>query len=631
MRDRKISYRPDIDGLRAIAVLLVVLFHININLIPGGYIGVDIFFVISGFLITKIIHNEISSGKFSITNFYVRRARRIIPALTSTIIVTSIFATVMLYPSELVDYAKSAIASALFSANIYFFSSLNYFSPSADEIPLLHLWSLGVEEQFYILFPIFLIAVAKVRMSAVATTCALLVASVTASAYMLESTPSAAFYLLPFRAFEILIGSVIALALMRYTPSRKSSFILCLTGLLGIAFASAMYTHATKFPGLAALLPCVAAALIIVAGKNSDTTLSRVLGNRVLVFVGKISFSLYLVHWPIIVFLKRYNPDITNLQFTVIAFSLSMLLAALNFQIIEKPFRHHRGKEGNSSVLLSASAALLLMVSAGIIVVSNNGFEDNSNTQINKTLSYLKYDWSEDYHSGTCFLNPEQVPSSVDISSCLPSLTGKKVMIWGDSHAIQFYPGMKNALQIKGYSVGALTASACPPILGLNVTQRPNCLAFNNMAFTEILKIHPDVLILSAEWNFAYEGYIEMLDETIKKFSGTGIKIYILGSSPAYKRAVPTIIADLIKSGATEFTSPADLDKELLDYNEKLMRQRFANRADVTYISVIRAACPGGDCPLVDAGGVPVHFDVAHLTAEGSRLMSKNIINEIFN
>ena len=189
----KISYRPDIDGLRAIAVLLVVLFHININLIPGGYIGVDIFFVISGFLITKIINKEILNDSFSIANFYVRRGRRIIPAFASTIIITSIFATAMLYPSELVDYARSAIASALFSANIYFFTSLDYFSPSADEIPLLHLWSLGVEEQFYILFPIFLIIITKIRVSAVAATCTLLVGSVAASFYMLESNPSAAF------------------------------------------------------------------------------------------------------------------------------------------------------------------------------------------------------------------------------------------------------------------------------------------------------------------------------------------------------------------------------------------------------------------------------------------------------
>jgi hypothetical protein len=151
------------------------------------------------------------------------------------------------------------------------------------------------------------------------------------------------------------------------------------------------------------------------------------------------------------------------------------------------------------------------------------------------------------------------------------------------------------------------------------------------MAYPEILKVHPDVVILSAAWNAAAENNMEMLDETVKKFAGTGIKIYILGLSPVYKRAVPTIIADKIKSGSTDFTAPADLDKEWLDYNETLMGLRFANRTDVTFISVIRAVCPDGKCPLVDAGGVPVHFDVAHLTAEGSRLMSKNIINEIFN
>ena len=231
------KYRSDIDGLRAIAVLSVVIFHLNVGLLPGGFVGVDIFFVISGYLISKIIYTETGSDSFSIANFYVRRARRILPAFLSVIVATSVAAYCLQYPSELANYAKSVIASALFSANIYFYATLNYFSPSADEIPLLHLWSLGIEEQFYIFFPLIILGFSKFSKRLIpAAIVIMLAASLFFSQQLLSTSPTESFYLLPFRAFELLIGSLIALPALHIKKPPIISLCMFALGMAGLAY-----------------------------------------------------------------------------------------------------------------------------------------------------------------------------------------------------------------------------------------------------------------------------------------------------------------------------------------------------------------------------------------------------------
>ncbi|MHC8326144.1 acyltransferase family protein [Pseudomonas sp. LB1P83] len=620
-----LKYRSDIDGLRAIAVLSVVIFHLGLGLFPGGFVGVDVFFVISGFLISKIIYTETASGSFSIANFYVRRARRILPGLLSVLVVCSICAGYLLYPSELVSYAKSVISTALFSANIYFYATLNYFGPSAGEIPLLHLWSLGVEEQFYILFPILAIVMAASPTRNLRIVIfSLLAASVASSVWLLSRDPSAAFYLLPFRAFEMLIGSALALPGRGVSLSKSSSALVCAAGLTCICVAVFGYDKATLFPGLAALLPCIGAVLIIYAGEQKNALSQRVLGNEFLASIGKISYSLYLVHWPVIVFGKRAFPYADQYTFAASAFAVSLLLAYLNFRYIEQPFRGRSSIQRPAKVLGVSFAALASVMFISGLTVYKGGFVGGIDHRVQKVLSYLSYDASGPYKTGTCFQTSEQDPQEVDISSCLPKESSKKIMLWGDSHAAQYIPGLTRTLESRGYSLGFLTAQSCPPIMGVTVLSNPRCGAFNEMALPVILNEKPEIIIMSANW-VTNQVTMNLLEKTIKQLSDTGIKLVLLGESPLYKQNVPAIIAEKIKSGNTDFTAPELLVHLFLDHSQRVMSRRFANRTDVKYIYVMNILCPDNKCPLTTPNGTPTAFDIAHLTKEGSEVFAEKL------
>lgn len=621
MHNKSIAYRPDIDGLRAVAVLSVLLFHLGFNFIPGGFVGVDIFFVISGYLISKIIYTEIENKRFSITNFYVRRARRILPAHASVFVLSSVFAVWLLYPSELVSYAKSALASALFSANIYFFEAINYFSPSANEIPLLHLWSLGIEEQFYIVFPLIAILFAGRRIFS-KVVAALLITSLIASIWMLTKDPSAAFYLLPFRAFEMLIGCY--LSLPKKLPTNKNVYnISFIVGLACIFCSILFYKESMRFPGAAALLPSLGSAFVIFGGLDNNKLSKMLLGNKFLVFIGKISYSLYLIHWPVIVFGRRIFPLADFYIFSFSALAISLILAYLNYIFIEQHFRHTKLNIKPIKVLGIALSVICVMVFSSGFVIYKSGFQSTLDERTEKVLSYLQYDFKSAYLSRTCFLDPDQDPDDVDLSKCLPQGKGRKAILWGDSHAIQFYSGFKETLESQGYNLGVITASACPPILGADVAARPMCKKFNDKAFPLIAKEKPDILIMSASWNIE-ESNMDLLENTLKEVNKLGIKkVVLLGESPLYKQSVPILVADRLKLGITDMTASDELEKGFLDISETIMTKRFANRDDVEYISVMNAVCPDYKCPLTAPDEAPVHFDIAHLTESGARLFAK--------
>lgn len=617
------KYRPDIDGLRAIAVMSIVIFHLGIGIFPGGFVGVDIFFVISGYLISKIIYAQ--SGSFSIADFYVRRSRRILPALIATVIASSIAAMSILYASERVDFAKSAMASMLFSANIYFYSVLNYFSPSADQIPLLHLWSLGVEEQFYIFFPLIAIAVMRrwpTRLPVVLST--LMLGSLAASIWMLSVNPQAAFYLIPFRGFELLIGCLVALPSMKLPKSPMVSALISIAGLACIATAVFMYGHETKFPGLAAILPCIGSALVIVGGTMPGGIVARAIGARPFAYVGRISYSLYLVHWPIIVFGKRLYPGMNAAQFGGCALIASLLLAVISYHFVEQTFRHGpRGQHARPVLLVSAASILCVVLALGF-AVQQKGFSRGDDARTQKVLAFLNYNPNPAFKTRTCFLDPDQKGTDVDFSPCLPQGPGPKAMLWGDSHAANLAYGFETSFRERGYSFGFVSASACPPILGIDKAARPFCRGFNDIAAELILKVHPKILVMAASWDEVVNE-TDTLDATIKKFTDQGIKVIVLGPSPFYNRAVPLIIADRLRSGLSDKASPLDLSRNDIDRKEAAMEKHFAGQHVVTYVSMMRVMCPFDRCPLVDDKGTPTAFDVTHLTTAGATLFANKL------
>ena len=334
------AYRPDIDGLRAIAVLAVVLFHIGLAPLGGGYVGVDIFFVISGYLITGIVKREMEENRFTFASFYERRARRILPALFFLLLVGFGLALWVSMPQDLANYGASGAAAVLFSSNIYFFLKTNYFDAAAEFQPLLHTWSLAVEEQFYFLFPpVLWLAIRMKRIKAVVLT--ILALSLLLSVLVSARAPSFAFYLLPTRAWELMMGAALALGMVPWPSSQRMNEGLSVAALIGLGAAIFFFNDETVFPGIAAVLPCGAAAVLIQSGATSDSLVRRLLSNRLMVGIGLISYSLYLWHWILLAFARQ---ALATLELPMIwavgVFIGSFVMAYLSWRVVEQPFRN---------------------------------------------------------------------------------------------------------------------------------------------------------------------------------------------------------------------------------------------------------------------------------------------------
>ena len=373
-----LKYRTDIDGLRAVAVGGVVLFHAFPTLLTGGFIGVDVFFVLSGFLITAIIRSDAEAGTFSIGGFYERRFRRILPALLAMVVVTSLAAIAILPPSELRNYGNSLGGVGLFVSNIVFWKDSGYFDTASADKPLLHTWSLAVEEQFYIVWPI--VAAALVRMGRrrllagfVWVTVAL---SLLAAIIAVRYAPSQAFYLLPYRAWELGMGALLATGAVPSLRTRWSREGSGWVGLALIVVPMLVYSEATPFPGLAALPPCLGALLILHAGQGAETRVGRMLSWRPMLFVGLVSYSFYLWHWPLLVLPRiALNRPLTPVEATL-AVAVALGLAALSLRYVEKPFRG-RGTIALSQrkVLVASVAACATLMLAGAGLFATRGFQ----------------------------------------------------------------------------------------------------------------------------------------------------------------------------------------------------------------------------------------------------------------
>ena len=335
------SYRPEIDGLRAISILCVIAFHFKLG-INGGYIGVDIFFVISGYLITRNIVHDLEAGKFSLMRFYTRRIRRLFPALLFMVTATFLVAVLWFSPIALRNQAKDTLATLASLSNFHFWNELHaYFSPAATSVPLLHTWSLSVEEQYYVVWSIALLVAASVRWHKIIPGLIFAVAifSLIASQYWLSRDPVAAFYLTPFRIFELCIGALCIWVERWRLPEANLANVLFAAGLGAIVLSALLFGPTTPFPGVRALLPCMGAASIIYSGTR--TRWAILLNNRLAVGIGLISYSLYLCHWPILVFSIYIFGEPSHNWVIAILIAASFAVATFMYFFIEKPFRLH--------------------------------------------------------------------------------------------------------------------------------------------------------------------------------------------------------------------------------------------------------------------------------------------------
>ncbi|PXW92405.1 peptidoglycan/LPS O-acetylase OafA/YrhL [Sphaerotilus hippei] len=612
------AYRADIDGLRALAVLPVVAFHAGVSGIPGGFVGVDVFLVISGFLITAILAREIERGEFSLWRFYDRRIRRIVPALITMFAAVWLVGALVLYPPEMRLLGESMAAALLSVANLYFWQTINYFNPG-DTVLLLHTWSLGVEEQFYLVFPLLLAWLHRRGQAPLRLLLIVLALSLVASSIGVFHWRSATFYLLPTRAWELLVGACLAL----WRPSFRIAPLLRqamgAAGLALILFAMLHFNKDGAFPGLRALFPCVGAALIILAGSPGGSSLvNQLLSTRPLVFIGLISYSLYLWHWPVMVFQNTaalFFPDTTPaalVQVGVIV--LSIVLATASWWFIERPFRGAWGLSRRTAMGLAGGGTAVALTMSGVAAALPQSFPTHGDASVAVVASYLDYPQDAGTRVGTCFLLPEDRQEQFDPATCLRSDPARKnYLLVGDSHAAHLLPGLTRAWPQA--NIMQATAAGCLPVVGWQ-TGISSCVRFMRDTFDQRLWAQPvDAVLLSARWS---EHSLDEASRTLAWLQRKGMRTIVFGPVPRYDMAVPRLLANAVRSG-----DPDLLRRHMDPGLDRLDRQMadLAHRHGARYISVFRSLCASGQCLSQTPELIPMQYDRSHLTIEGSELL----------
>jgi peptidoglycan/LPS O-acetylase OafA/YrhL len=471
MRDQR--YRPDVDGLRAIAVLAVIFFHIDKSLLPGGFVGVDVFFVISGFLITRNIIAQIDNRSFSIIEFYRRRIKRIAPAMLVVVAVTMALSQWLLLPEDSRNTAKSAVWSLLSMANVYFwlYQDAGYFAADSAHAPLLHLWSLGIEEQFYLLWPLLLWAFYRLSSARrfFGPAAAVLVASFVLGDLLYERAPSFVYYMLPTRAGELLAGGLVAFALNRRAQHGMAPATLGLcaaSGFILLVGSLLLLSERVPFPGRYALPPTLGAALLILGGEHPKSIATRALSVRPLVWIGLISYSAYLWHWPLLAF-YRYGYGAPGLLVGLLVFSLTMTLAWLTYRYVEQPVRRSRASALRVAMQYLVVPGCVLMLTALVLVYPAKFGVDLQAEDYRQALARLREDAQPAFtFEWACQRQRVTQADAVDprcvLGAELP--IPPKAILWGDSNAAH-YIGVVNAIaSAAGFRFRNLEVGSCPPI-----------------------------------------------------------------------------------------------------------------------------------------------------------------------
>jgi peptidoglycan/LPS O-acetylase OafA/YrhL len=543
-----LGYRPDIQGLRGVSVLAVIVFHLAVGL-PGGFVGVDVFFVISGFLMTTIISEEFAKREtLSFGEFYSRRIRRIFPALLVMILLTTGLGYFLLFPGDYKEFAQSGLYAALSLGNVFFYSSTGYFDIPAESKGLLHTWSLGVEEQFYLIWPLVMIGLLSIAKGRWVSMLSLMLCVVGAgflvSVYGVLANPKAAFYLLHARLWELAAGGLLVFA--PRLQSRWLSELLPAAGLGLILWSIVFLSPEWLFPGWNAL-PAVVGAALIINPASVSSLVARILSFQPLPFVGKISYSLYLWHWPLIVFWRQYRSGaaLTLVDAAILA-GASMLFAFASWKWIEQPFRKPRSVKATLPLGLTAAAAVAAVT---FVVVANNGFPARVSPRL-EALSSLKTMWEWNCPSTPGLPNTD---CSVGADWRTAASVG---VIWGDSHAEHLLPLLDLAGRRTGRSIALF--GDCPPIFyngGLRryipASPEYDSSCSDRARFIEVLKSSPEVefIILAARWSaylsvtYRNEGDtrsaargLELLKEGLEEFlaeiAPLRRKIILLGEMP---------------------------------------------------------------------------------------------------
>ncbi len=624
MTNIKTGYRWDIQGLRAIAVLGVVIFHINPSRLPGGYIGVDVFFVISGYLIMGFIWRDLIAGDFSLTRFYTKRIQRLFPALFVMVVASSIAAYFILFPEETIDFTKSLIATLFNVSNFYFYSEADYFNSAMKFSPLLHTWSLSVEEQFYLIFPIILMFIFeknKIQISKILFILTIIFFSL--SEILIYWDESFAFFSSPTRFFQFTIGGLVALNIQKNNISKILNDSLGGLGLIIIILCMLIYNDKTLFPGINALIPTFGAALVLFTANKPGYT-NLFLSNKLFQLIGNSSYSLYLWHWPLIVFYKLGFHQNLNTFDQVLLFCGSILFGYISWKFIENTtrFKKTNHKSFNPIHLAIGTSFFISILSLFALSGLNYRFTEK---QI-KATQYLNYN-SSNFRGGKCFLTSGYNDIKYfDKTECISHRNGmKNILLIGDSHAAHFYSALQ-ANKNEHETITQVTASGCRPILQYKGEDR--CTDLIKWAYKElIIDKHFDTIILSARWSMNER---ENLVETVNMLLNHTNQVVILGHTMEYLQPLPRLLAKLPEDKDTRLIyKTAGKYQELFTIDE-FIKSSFTMKG-VKYISILDILCNKNGCITTTPEDIPIAFDYGHFTHEGAYYIIEQINTEIFN
>ncbi|MDB5471111.1 MAG: hypothetical protein JWR84_2671 [Caulobacter sp.] len=608
------QHRTDIDGLRGLAVLAVFAGHLGLPIAPGGFVGVDVFFVISGFVIAGVVTRRQAAGKFSLIDFWERRTRRLLPAVLAMIAGTTAMACFHMFPDELVEYAGSSLSTLGFAANIWFWQTINYFAAPPDMHPLLHAWSLGVEEQFYIVFPLVMMGLWRWAPRAVKPVLGTIaVASFALGLFWAENHPSASFYLPVTRAWELLLGALLAKGAIPIPDDRRVRGLFGLAGLGLVLWSIATYQPNTPMPGLPAIAPCLGTLMLLAAGE--DTPTGALLSIPPMRFYGFISYSLYLWHWPLISFQRMLYGEQADPLVSYVVLALAVALATLSWKLIETPIRDRRDGLSTGRFYLVALVATLAVAAPSLVIIATHGLPGRFSARVHAIAASAE---RTPRRLEACLPMPDGDLTAWP-AACIDPVPGKpSYLLIGDSHANHLWYGLSQAHPEA--ELLQATVSSC------RMTRRPargatsQCRRLADALYNDVLiRRPPDRVYLAGLW---WDEDAAAVADTLAWFKAHRIEVVLIGPSPNYEQSLPRLLALAEHLGQPDLAVRRRLHER--DGVDATMA-RVARRAGVPYLSVMEAICPRGVCETTTPEGSPMQWDEGHLSKAGSALVGQRL------
>jgi peptidoglycan/LPS O-acetylase OafA/YrhL len=634
------AYRPDIDGMRALAVASVLVFHAFPQVLPGGFIGVDIFFVISGFLISGIILDSLANGSFSFLEFYQRRIRRIFPALAIVLAATLVAGYVMLLPDDYTSLGKHVVGGAGFVSNLVLWSEAGYFDKAAALKPLLHLWSLGIEEQFYLVWPLLLWVAWRRRWNMGMVVGGVTAASLAGCIWLTGVDATAAFYSPMTRFWELGIGAMTAIGVRSSTTSgprpwsvdpRALAHALSLLGAALVIAGLFLLDEGQPFPGWRAAVPTLGATLLIAAGPGAVVNRS-ILSLRPAVWIGLISYPLYLWHWPLLSFQNITNVAETPAWMRVAALALAVCLSVATYFLLERPVRF---RMRTPRVAYGLGATLAVVAAAGVGVLLMRGFVGRVPDPVARLADY-RYDPTMDARAGACWLSKKEGAAAFDASCVDPDGDARPLMVlWGDSHAARLYPGLRRIAGDR-YRIAQFTRDSCWPVHvpeGQVGRGYANCLEGNKYVVSRIAALKPAVVVLFAHWSGPPAMIRQHVLNTTGKLREAGVReVIVMGPAPKWRKNLPDNLIDLFRTTGTETPryTRFGLVQTAFEIDSSL-KAAIGVGNTVRYFSVLSALCNEEGC-MTWVGNDPnalTSWDYGHLTNAGATYVARSLSEQL--